>query len=150
MIAITGYPLKNQRLGGRQLTDDSQRQTNVVRVYTRTGDNGSSGLFGSGDRRPKDDHVFEALGTTDELSSSIGFAREYVSDKQIDEELERIQCILQELQSTIATPKTTSNPSLIEKTKWNRNYLIDLELYIDSHSQNLPPLKNFILPVITF
>ena len=151
---LTTFPLINPRFGRRQLTstsdtsDGNQEKSDIVRVYTRTGDNGSSGLFGSGDRRPKDDHIFEALGTTDELSSSIGFAREFIRNKTIDEELERIQCILQELQSNIATPKTTSNPSLIEKTKWNRNYLIDLELYIDSHSQNLPALKNFILPVI--
>ncbi|XP_054153088.1 corrinoid adenosyltransferase MMAB-like [Oppia nitens] len=127
-------------------SEDRERRSSVGRMYTRTGDNGSSGLFGSGDRRPKNDNIFEALGVVDELSSSVGFAREFVKNELIDEELERIQCILQELQSNMATPKTTSNPSLIEKTKWNRNYLIDLELSIDSHTQSLPQLKNFILP----
>jgi len=154
-MAVTTHRLFRQHRVVRQLstTDDSggggregTTSSPITRIYTRTGDNGSSGLFGSGDRRPKNDSVFEALGTADELSSSIGFAREFMTIAAIDEELERIQCILQELQSNIATPKTTSNPSLIAKTKWNRNYLIDLELCIDSHQQTLPPLKNFILP----
>jgi hypothetical protein len=123
----------------------NSRQT--PRIYTRTGDNGTSGLF-SGQRRPKNDPVFEALGTTDELSSAIGFAREFVNNSEINSELERIQCILQDLQSCVATPRDHSRESLLEKTKWNVNHLIDLELWIDNHSQYLPPLKNFILPVI--
>lgn len=117
----------------------------MTRIYTRTGDNGSSGLF-SGERRPKDDVIFEALGTTDELTSNIGFAREFVSDKTIRNELEQIQCILQDLQATIATPKTSSNEFQLRKTKWNINHLVDLETWIDNHSEHLPPLKNFILP----
>lgn len=149
LLAISRFRAIGHRLIARQLSsaDETAGDRQITRLYTRTGDNGSSGLFGSGERRPKDDAVFEALGTTDELSSSIGLAREFVLNTRIDQELEQVQCILQELQSNIATPKTSSNPSLIERTKWNRNYLIDLELYIDHHTQKLPPLKNFILPV---
>lgn len=109
------------------------------------GDNGSSGLF-SGERRPKDDTIFEALGTTDELTSAIGLAREYINNTTIRDELEQIQCILQDLQATIATPKTSASEFQLRRTKWNINHLVDLETWIDSHSESLPPLKNFILP----
>ena len=114
-------------------------------IYTRTGDNGSSGLF-SGERRAKDDAIFEALGTTDELTSAIGLAREFVTNKVIRDELEQIQCILQDLQATIATPKSSANEFQLKRTKWNINHLIDLEAWIDTHSEDLPPLRNFILP----
>ncbi|KAH9401752.1 hypothetical protein TYRP_017157 [Tyrophagus putrescentiae] len=102
-------------------------------VYTRTGDNGSSGLF-SGERRPKDDAVFEALGTTDELTSSIGLAREFVRSRLIRDELEAVQCILQDLQATVATPKSSAREAQLARTKWNVDHLVDLEAWIDVHS----------------
>ena len=94
-------------------------------------------------RRPKDDAIFEALGTTDELTSTIGFAREFVTDKTILHELEQIQCIIQDLQATIATPKSSANEFQIRKTKWNVNHLLDLERWIDAHQENVTPLLNF-------
>lgn len=67
-----------------------------MKIYTKTGDKGSTSLF-TGERRLKSDRVFEALGTTDELSSHLALAREFAIDANhpYEERLRRVQCILQ-------------------------------------------------------
>ncbi|OMH85625.1 Cob(I)yrinic acid a,c-diamide adenosyltransferase, mitochondrial [Zancudomyces culisetae] len=72
---------------------------------------GMSSLY-TGERRPKDDAVFEALGTIDELSSMLGLAQAFLSDdlaKEISPKLEKIQCLLQDIGSNIATPILSSS-----------------------------------------
>ncbi|KXS17977.1 hypothetical protein M427DRAFT_133117 [Gonapodya prolifera JEL478] len=121
------------------------------KVYTRTGDKGSSSLY-TGERRPKDDAIFEALGTVDEISSSLGLAMEYCEETSngLTSKLERIQCLLQDVNSNIATPrksdKTTSDR--LAKTTFDPDGLlvVELEQWIDQLDSSLPPLKNFILP----
>ena len=80
-----------------------------IRIYTRTGDKGTTSLY-SGERRPKDDAIFESLGTNDELSSMIGLAISYGNEKteSLMGKLEKIQCCLQDASSNIATPKSNS------------------------------------------
>lgn len=118
------------------------------RLYTKTGDKGNSGLF-TGERRRKDDSRFEALGATDELSSAIGLAREFVLelDAKIDNQLEHIQCCLQDLQSVIATPQSSAREAHLIKVAWDGGHLKDVEKWTDDFTQELPALKNFILPV---
>ncbi|XP_041644502.1 corrinoid adenosyltransferase [Cheilinus undulatus] len=119
----------------------------VPKIYTKTGDKGFSSTF-TGERRPKEDHIFEALGTTDELSSAIGLAREFCLDKghTFIYQLDKIQCILQDVGSNIATPRSSARESHIKRTKFTAQPIADLESWIDKFTEELPPLTNFILP----
>ncbi|XP_028851808.1 corrinoid adenosyltransferase MMAB [Denticeps clupeoides] len=117
------------------------------KIYTKTGDKGVSSTF-TGERRPKDDAIFEALGSTDELSSAIGLAREFCINQNhpFVDELDRIQCVLQDVGSNIATPLSSARESHIKKTAFSSNPVADLEAWIDRYTEDLPPLTNFILP----
>uniref|UniRef100_T1J2J8 Corrinoid adenosyltransferase MMAB n=1 Tax=Strigamia maritima TaxID=126957 RepID=T1J2J8_STRMM len=117
------------------------------KIYTKTGDKGTSALY-TGERRPKSDPIFEALGSTDELSCTIGLANEFATENghTFTEQLENIQCRLQELGSCIATPTNSANTKKIEKVKFSSNHALNLETWIDEMTKELPPLRNFILP----
>ncbi|XP_045609971.1 corrinoid adenosyltransferase MMAB [Procambarus clarkii] len=125
-----------------------------LKIYTRTGDKGTTNLY-SGERQRKDGPFFKALGTTDELSSHIGLAKEYAAEKKHEyaDQLERIQCILQDISSLLATPRpqyATDDPEretrIRERLSFNPRHIIELEEWIDKYSSVLPPLTNFILP----
>ena len=115
------------------------------KIYTRTGDDGTTGLV-RGPRRRKDDLRIEAFGTVDEANSFIGLAR-VRSDgmPKIDNVLARIQNDLFDLGSDLATPGAepdAATPSLRitpSQTDW-------LELQIDHYNESLEPLTSFVLP----
>jgi cob(I)alamin adenosyltransferase len=114
------------------------------KIYTRTGDNGTSGLV-DGSRRAKHDPRFEAIGAVDEANSSLGLAVVALHGTQFESELTRIQNDLFDLGADLATPGEDFAPSPMTlrivpaQTDW-------LEARIDAHNQALSPLTSFILP----
>ena len=114
------------------------------KIYTRTGDDGTTGLV-RGPRRRKDDLRIETYGTVDEANSCLGLARvETLTMPKLDTMLARIQNDLFDLGSDFATPGTDDpgKPSLRiteKQTVW-------LEKQIDHYNEDLPPLTSFILP----
>ncbi|CAL8072632.1 unnamed protein product [Orchesella dallaii] len=120
---------------------------NSTKIYTKTGDKGTSALL-TGKRRPKDDKVFEALGATEELSACIALAREFACENHhpYDEKLRRIQCILQDIVLMIATPKSSAKKSDLKKVGISSRHAEELEEWIDFYTTQLPPLEHFILP----
>ncbi|XP_024113147.2 corrinoid adenosyltransferase MMAB isoform X6 [Pongo abelii] len=128
----------------------SSKTPRIPKIYTKTGDKGFSSTF-TGERRPKDDQVFEAVGTTDELSSAIGFALELVTEKghTFAKELQKIQCTLQDVGSALATPRSSAREAHLKYTTFEAGPILELEQWIDKYTSQLPPLTAFILPVGT-
>jgi cob(I)alamin adenosyltransferase len=114
-----------------------------MKIYTRTGDDGTTGLFG-GSRRPKSDLRVEAYGTIDEANASIGAARAIGLDAEMDAVLVAVQhelfVIGAELGCTPGTEAKLKMP-LIEGSAAER-----LERAIDVAEEGLPPLRSFVLP----
>lgn len=117
------------------------------KLYTRTGDKGTSGLY-NGERRAKDDVVFEALGSVDELNSFLGVAREYCSQagNGIETQIDEIQSRLLDIGSVIATPLSSSSDEQLARVKFDAGHIERVEKWIDSLDATVPPLRNFILP----
>lgn len=119
-----------------------------VKIYTKTGDGGESSLF-TGERRAKEDVVFHALGTTDELNSFVGLAREYCEQSKngLDEKLQMIQSLLLDIGANVATPRNAADADArLRRTEFSDVHVTTLEKWIDELDAELPPLKNFILP----
>jgi cob(I)alamin adenosyltransferase len=115
-----------------------------MKIYTKTGDKGETGLFG-GERVSKDSLRINAYGTIDELNSFLGLAITEVVDKRISEDLKKIQNQLFTVGTDLATPDTEKNKKLnIQRTP--PSYYEETEKMIDYYDSNLEELKNFILP----
>jgi len=113
----------------------------LVKIYTRTGDGGSTGLFG-GPRVTKDDCRIEAYGTVDELSAVLGLVRSTEITPEMDRAIERIQHELFSIGAELATPE----PDRFDLRVIGPRHIATLESWIDAAEQGLPPLKTFILP----
>lgn len=110
-----------------------------MKIYTRTGDQGQTSLFG-GARVAKNDARIEAYGTIDELNSFIGVARTTPIPADTDKTLDQVQHDLFEIGAHLASPGTSRFPG-VETAR-----IEDLERAIDTMERELAPLKNFILP----
>jgi cob(I)alamin adenosyltransferase len=115
-----------------------------VKIYTKTGDKGETGLFGGG-RVSKSTSRLNAYGTIDELNSFIGLAITEVSCDEIKNILVDLQNKLFVVGSDLATPEIDKNKKLkISRTP--ESYILEIEQAIDSFEAKLDELKNFILP----
>jgi len=131
------------------LNSSNNDEKKLPKIYTKTGDKGRSSLY-TGERRAKDDKIFSALGVIDELSCQVGLARELGKSKNLDAEildqLERVQCLLQDIGSCVATPMSTARPAHLKRVGFNSRHTKELEQWIDDYTLKLPPLENFVLP----
>lgn len=113
-----------------------------VKIYTRTGDDGSTGLLGPG-RVLKSDHRVEAYGTVDELNAVLGMARAADEKRPLDAELAAIQDRLFALGATLATTSAEARARLDHVTD---DDVTGLEHLIDRFDADLAPLTQFVLP----
>lgn len=117
----------------------------LTRIYTRTGDDGTTAL-GSGERRKKHDLRIDAYGTVDEANSTIGLARVHTRDMpDIDAMLARIQNDLFDLGAELATPSKGKGPGGARLTVTDAQ-VARLEQEIDRLNAELQPLRSFVLP----
>jgi cob(I)alamin adenosyltransferase len=112
-----------------------------MKIYTKTGDAGETGLF-AGARVRKDDVRIEAYGTVDELNAALGVARSERLPPEIEQALERVQSELFSVGAELATPEPAKHGMKLV----GESQIGLLEKAIDHLEAGLPALKQFILP----
>jgi cob(I)alamin adenosyltransferase len=117
----------------------------IMKIYTKTGDEGTTGLFGGG-RVSKDHPRVEAYGDVDELNAFVGLARAAESMPQIDEMLVPIQRDLFSIGALLATPDQEKMQQHLTKARISDDRIAELERSIDLCDRELETLKAFILP----
>ena len=116
-----------------------------MKIYTKTGDTGETGLFGGG-RVSKSDPRVAAYGGVDELNAALGMALALEPRSFAQELLERIQRDLFTIGAELATPDPTKLAKALTGGPLTPEATLALEAEIDRYQIRLPPLKNFILP----
>ncbi|MCG8444234.1 MAG: cob(I)yrinic acid a,c-diamide adenosyltransferase [Hyphomicrobiales bacterium] len=117
------------------------------KIYTKTGDDGTTAL-GSGERRRKYNLRVAAYGTVDETNAAIGIARLYTGDDglpELDAMLGRIQNDMFDLGADLATPETGEDPGY-EPLRIIAAQVERIENEIDALNDDLEPLRSFVLP----
>ena len=118
----------------------------LTKIYTRTGDQGTTAL-GDGTRLPKFDLRISAYGTVDETNASIGVARLSLGpdDQAVDTMLQRIQNDLFDLGADLCVPDR-GEPLPYEPLRMTEAQVVWLETEIDGMNAELKPLASFVLP----
>lgn len=113
-----------------------------AKIYTKTGDKGNTSLLG-GTKLPKHHLRIEAYGTIDELNSHVGLLRDCIKSKKVLKFLIEIQDRLFTIGSHLAADPTKNKMKLPEIFEED---ILLLEKEIDNISENIPPMKSFVLP----
>lgn len=119
-----------------------------MKIYTRTGDTGETGLFGGG-RVGKDHPRVQAYGDIDELNSNLGMVRAIPPVAFFDEPLQAIQRELFALGGQLATPDPDKVKKALEKAALSAVSVARFEQVIDEADRELPALTAFVLPAGT-
>ncbi|MBC8136845.1 MAG: cob(I)yrinic acid a,c-diamide adenosyltransferase [Fibrella sp.] len=117
-----------------------------MKIYTRTGDTGDTGLYG-GQRVSKDDVRVESYGAVDEANAALGVAAAHLTDNELQGLVARLQSELFVVGADLATPLTRDEPTgkaIVPRIE--EKHVAALEPLIDTYEVELAPLRNFILP----
>jgi cob(I)alamin adenosyltransferase len=113
-----------------------------IKVYTKTGDTGTTSLIG-GTRVPKSHPRIEAYGTLDELNVFTGAIRDFDIDNYLKEQLLEIQKMIMNISAVLATDKQTNKTVNLNVTPEDIEWL---EKKIDEMDEHLPPLTSLVIP----
>lgn len=119
-----------------------------MKIYTRTGDTGETGLFGGG-RVSKDHPRVAAYGDVDELNAVLGVARAQSPAASFDGLLEKVQRDLFSIGGLLATPDPARVAAAIAKAELPESRIAEFEAAIDAADAELPTLRAFVLPAGT-
>lgn len=116
-----------------------------MKIYTRTGDSGTTGLFGGG-RVLKSHPRIEAYGTVDEANSAVGVARAFLPEPAAIQPLDQILAAIQRDLFVLGADLATPIESKAMTARLTSEHVDRIESSIDQLQDDLPPLKRFILP----
>jgi cob(I)alamin adenosyltransferase len=143
ILTRRGRPRKPRWLASLADLPHAWCMVRINRVYTRTGDQGTTALVG-GQRVAKDSLRIEAYGTVDELNSVIGVAVASGLDDSLKQRMFVIQQVLFNLGSDLAMLEADKEKFAVPGIE--ERHVSDLEAWIDEWNEELEPLKSFVLP----
>jgi cob(I)alamin adenosyltransferase len=116
-----------------------------MKIYTRTGDDGQTALFGGG-RVDKGHPRVTAYGEVDELNSLLGWALTQISSTETAQRIQRVQHDLFAIGAELATPPAVAGRKQPERPPLPTERVPEMEEWIDEADEELEPLRAFVLP----